>query len=264
MPINVTCPSCFTRFTVNDKFAGKSGPCPKCKSTIKIPEKSEEVVIHAPKDDIPKDSKGKSIIAPIRREEVKLGLPVILAASLGTVAALGVALGLRLSQTPPAAALVVLGALFLAVPLVVAGYWFLQTDDLQGYKGKELWVRAGICGLVFALTWAVYVFVPVIIGSHATVAETTPIEMLVLVAVMIGLGTVAAVLALEMEVAQGVMLFMLYFIVSFFLAWLAGAPLGEFLPGTAKPAAATPGAIQPANPLPSETTEPKRPPNLLQ
>ena len=35
MAIDVTCPSCHTRFQVSDKFAGKSGPCPKCKNTIR-------------------------------------------------------------------------------------------------------------------------------------------------------------------------------------------------------------------------------------
>ena len=48
MPINVTCPGCLKRFSVADKFAGKKGPCPKCKKIITIPKKEDEVVIHAP------------------------------------------------------------------------------------------------------------------------------------------------------------------------------------------------------------------------
>ncbi|MEC8508925.1 MAG: MJ0042-type zinc finger domain-containing protein, partial [Planctomycetota bacterium] len=34
MSIRVTCPGCHARFNVSDQFAGKSGPCPKCKKTI--------------------------------------------------------------------------------------------------------------------------------------------------------------------------------------------------------------------------------------
>ena len=48
MPINVTCPGCLKRFSVADKFAGKQGPCPKCKKIITIPKKEDQVVIHAP------------------------------------------------------------------------------------------------------------------------------------------------------------------------------------------------------------------------
>src|SRR4029078_3445076 len=35
-------------FSVGDKFAGKQGPCPKCKAVITIPKPADEVVIHAP------------------------------------------------------------------------------------------------------------------------------------------------------------------------------------------------------------------------
>jgi predicted Zn finger-like uncharacterized protein len=262
MPINVTCPSCLTRFAVNDKFAGKSGPCPKCKTTIKIPEKDEEVVIHAPVDAAPKDSKGKSVIKPLRREDVKLSLTVIVAASLTAIVAIGVALAFGISRTAPPAWLLAAGAILLAVPLVATGYWFLHTDELQGYQGKELWVRSAACAAVFALAWLVYIFVPPIIGSHSTVAETTPVEMALLIAVMIGLGTAAAVLSLELEIGQAVMLYMLYFIITFVLAWMAGAPLSQFIPGTSQagqaPGVSTP---QPTQPAPTET---KRPPTLLQ
>ena len=48
MPIQVTCPGCLKRFSVADKFAGKKGPCPKCKQIITIPKKEDEVIIHAP------------------------------------------------------------------------------------------------------------------------------------------------------------------------------------------------------------------------
>ena len=87
---------------------------------------------------------------------------------------------------------------------------------------------------------------------------------------MIALGSTAAVLSLELEVAQ-VLLYMLYFITSFVLVWLSGTPLGEVLPGhgelrpaalessrrssVAEPAAAEPAAVEP----------PRRSiPNLLQ
>src|SRR5262245_6594726 len=38
MPILVTCPGCKAQFNVGEKFAGKQGPCPKCKALITIPK----------------------------------------------------------------------------------------------------------------------------------------------------------------------------------------------------------------------------------
>jgi hypothetical protein len=262
MPINVTCPTCLTRFQVNDKFAGKSGPCPKCKATIKIPDKTEEVVIHAPKDDAPKDSKGTSVIKPISRREVKLSLPIIVAASIGALLTVGLSLGFGISQTPPPTALLAFAAVALAVPLVMAGYWFLHNDELQGFVGKELWSRASICAIVFAITWLIYVFVPPLIGLNDLVSETNPMTMALMIVAMAAIGTVAAVLILELEIGQGIMLFMEYFIITFLLAWMAGAPLSEFLPGTPRGEVKS-KSNQPVAPDRS-SDEVKRPPNLLQ
>ena len=76
MPIQVTCPGCLSRFTVSDKYAGKKGPCPKCKKEIMVPDKAQEVVIHAPEVSGPKDSKGVAVLKPIKRGEFRVGWKV--------------------------------------------------------------------------------------------------------------------------------------------------------------------------------------------
>ena len=48
MSILVVCPGCRKRFSVSDKFAGQTGPCPNCKAKIRVPTKEEEVKIHGP------------------------------------------------------------------------------------------------------------------------------------------------------------------------------------------------------------------------
>jgi hypothetical protein len=83
MAIDVTCASCKTRFQVSDKFAGKQGPCPKCKKIITVPSKSDEVVIHVPESG-PKDSKGKLVLKPIARKETRLTL-VNIGAIVGSI-----------------------------------------------------------------------------------------------------------------------------------------------------------------------------------
>jgi hypothetical protein len=274
MPIAVTCPSCLTRFSVSDKYAGKSGPCPKCKGTIKIPDKTEEVLIHAPEEKAPKDSRGRSIFKPIRREEVRLSWPVVLSTALGTILAFGIALAFRVAATAPPAVLVALAVPVLAIPIVVAGYWFLRDDDLQGYTGKELWIRCAICALAFTLGWGLYSWIPLFVSDYVSLVEVTTLEMLVMIALMIALGTVAAVLSLELEVGQGLALYMLYFILTFILAWVSGTPMAAVLPGSssldAAPAARQPVDTPPSAPdsrkdaLPSPQPPPRDIPKVLQ
>ncbi len=274
MPIPVTCPSCLTRFSVSDKYAGKTGPCPKCKSTIKIPELSDQVVIHAPVDSGPKDSKGKSVLKPIRRQEVKLSLPIVIGSVLGSLAVLGVALGFGLTKTSPPVALLGVSSILLAIPLVTAGYWFLRDDELQGYNGRELWIRTAICSFIFAALWGLYSFLPAFVSGYSTVAEMATFEMLMAIGMMIAIGTLAAILSLELETGQGLLLYMLYLVITFILAWVSGTPLSEILPGNRTNADKVPSiqqpAVQPGVPQPQseQPTAPEEPkpvvPNLLQ
>lgn len=270
MAIPVTCPSCFKRFSVSDKFAGKTGPCPACQKPIKIPEKSEEVVIHAPDTATPKDSTGKSILSPVRRKEVKLGMPVILGASLGAVTVFAIAIGLRLSGDAPPTGLLAPASFLLGLPLVFVGYWFLQDDELEGFRGRPLLLRCALAALIFAVTWALYAFLPMYISGYESMAEISGLEMAIFIALMIAVGTAASVLIFELEVTQGILHYMLYFAVTFALAWLAGTPLSAPLTGgaagTPAPTVTEPGPAgqdKPSAPVPPATPEQKIP-NLLQ
>ena len=44
MAIQVLCSGCGSRFAVSDRFAGKTGPCPKCKKPITIPTPAVKAV----------------------------------------------------------------------------------------------------------------------------------------------------------------------------------------------------------------------------
>jgi hypothetical protein len=73
MSIIVVCPGCLKSFKVSDKFAGKSGPCPKCKRTLQVPTKETEVKIHVPEAFAGggKSAAGKLITKPIARVNAK-------------------------------------------------------------------------------------------------------------------------------------------------------------------------------------------------
>lgn len=239
MAIQVTCPGCLKRFQVNDKFAGKTGPCPSCSKPIKIPDKSDEVVIHAPEGDGPKDSKGRPVFKPIRRQEVKLSLPVILAASLGTLICLGVALLVRFTNQETPTALLVLGSVLLAPPLVFAGYWFLHDDELEGYVGKELILRTALCSLAFMGTWGLYALIPSYLNGYSSLREIGGLDLVIIIPIMIILGTLTSLAAFELEFGQAAMHYLLYFAITLVLAVIMGAEL--------------------ASPLAREATSPKPP-----
>lgn len=266
MPIQVTCPGCLKRFSVSEKFAGKTGPCPSCQKTIKIPDKSDEVVIHAPEAG-PKDSKGRPVLKPIRRSEVKLKPPVIIGVSVGCLAILAIALGLGLSGSQPGTAILAIGSLLLAAPVVFVGYWFLRDDELAGYLGRPLLIRVAICSVGFAFTWGVYAFIPMYLSDHQSMSEITGIQMAIFVPIMIVIGTVVSVLVFEFEVLSGVMHYVLYFAITFFLAWLAGAHLSEPLSGGgANPPEVNQGTVPGAavEAPPSNEPPPQSIPKLLQ
>lgn len=225
MPIQVTCPGCLARFSVSDKYAGQVGPCPKCKKQIKVPDKSQEVVIHAPEVG-PKDSKGVSILKPLRRKDFKLTK-----AQLG-IAAGSVALALLLAivgrfafPTPPWWYLA-FGAIALAFPIAWTGYTFLRDDELGGFTGQELWIRLGVCAAVFALTWGIYWGIGYYLGN-TTLAEVDTVTMAVLLAIMIGIGTSVSLGAMELEFSQSFLHYGFYLAVSFLLAIIAGAEIAE-------------------------------------
>lgn len=195
MPIDVTCTGCKARFQVSDKFAGKQGPCPKCKAVIQVPEKSAQVVVHAPEVTGPKDSKGKAVLKPITRKDTRL-TPLLLVSLIGSVAlVLGGAIALRFmyplpppekptpgvvarkavkpAERPVPTAFLALGALILAPPLSWAGYSFLRDDELEPLSGKELLTRTMICSATYATLWAIYLLVKMLALGGVSPDATT-------------------------------------------------------------------------------------------
>ncbi|MEM0926018.1 MAG: hypothetical protein AAGJ83_08275, partial [Planctomycetota bacterium] len=152
MPIQVTCRHCLKRFQVSDKFAGKSGPCPNCKKTIEIPKADEQVVIHAPKDDAPTDSTGKSVLKPIRRKETDVTRNGLLITSAAVAFVFLCAIVVRFMNLEGGSMLgaQIVGLLSLAPPLTWAGYSFLYDQEREPYVGPELRNSVLICSAIFA------------------------------------------------------------------------------------------------------------------
>ncbi len=215
MPISVVCSGCQTRFEVSEKYAGKQGLCPKCKSIIKIPEVlADDVKIHAPKEFATggKDRKGRAITKPVPRSDAKVRPGVIGAIIVGSVLSLAVALvGRSLGE----GAKLVLGAcgLFLVgPPLAVGGYFFLRNDELEAYQGRELWTRAALCGMGYAILWGVFAGLRLQWGIPSDMYHWVFVAPLLIAA-----GGALAVAAFDLDFGSGALHYCFYLIVTLLL-----------------------------------------------
>jgi hypothetical protein len=220
MPIPVICPGCKAAFQVSDKFAGKKGPCPKCKTVITIPEASPEIVIHAPKPEGPTDSTGRPVFLPILRQETVLSQTAIFAlvAAVVTVLLVAVVVGLATNRHPPTF-LLVLGAVGLAPPLSLAGYAMLRDQESPPYRGTTLWLRIGVTSLVYVVLWALYPWIPAMYFGEPPYA---PFALLVIVPIMLGIGGLAAYASLDFEFGPAVLHYGFYLAMTVILSMLAG------------------------------------------
>ncbi len=175
MPISIICPGCHARFQVSEKFAGKQGPCPKCKTIINIPKVDEQVKIHAPEDyggGGATDTKGQPVLKPIAREETRLSTNLTVLIVAVSLVTLGLAWMIGSSSKDESGVVNVspvvlgVGAAALAIPLVLAGYAFLRDDELEPYRGMELWIRAVICAAIYAGLWGAEAVVMQIMKEH--------------------------------------------------------------------------------------------------
>ncbi len=214
------------RFSVSDKYAGKKGPCPKCKKEIVVPDKSQEVVVHAPETTGPKNSQGVSVLKPIKRKEFRVGWKTLAGAAMGTIAVIGFAIWIRLSGSPPPTGLLVFGAIALAPPIVMLSYTFLRNDELEGYSGKEYLLRTAVCSLVFAGTWFLYGMIALYLDNKS-LADVPVLQMALLMVGMMVIGTIASLATLELEIGQAAMHYLTYFAAAFFLCLIMGVELAE-------------------------------------
>ncbi len=223
-----------TRFNVSDQFAGKQGPCPKCKKTIAIPEKDESVVVHAPKHSGPSDSAGRPVLKPIKRSETKLTSTQIAIIACTIIGFLLAAMMMRMmveDKTEFPAWILRAGSILIAFPVVYGAYTFLRDQELGGFLGRDLWIRIPACSTVYALLWFAFWIANLAFPGNVTLTCGTG------VGAMIAIGAAAAMLLLDLDYLMGIVHFGLYLGVCVLARVILG--IGA-LPGMLNSAPATP------------------------
>ncbi len=225
MSIIVTCPGCRKSFKVSDKFAGKTGRCPRCKHTLQVPTKAEEVTVHAPEAFAGggRTTTGKLITKPIARTDLKahpVAIVVIVAAVL--LVLLATWAGGHAGGKPPGVFanpwLTAAGLLLVSLPLVVAAYGVLRDDELEPFRGRSLYVRSAICGTAYAVLWGVFSLLvsPSLSGEIWNWIFVLPPFVLA--------GGFFAFASLDLEFGNATMHYGFYLLATLVLRWAAGMP----------------------------------------
>jgi hypothetical protein len=220
MAIPVTCPGCRTRFQVSDQHAGKSGPCPKCKTTIRVPTKEEEVKIQVPEQFVSggRTVSGGVVFKPIARKEVKFS-PMVALGIVGAFLAVLLVTWVARGLIQTSALVRALGLLAVSPALVIGAYTFLRDDELEPHRGRSLYVRAGICAVAYAILWGVYGYA----SAWATTDGTRELWTWVFIAPpFLIAGSLVALACLDLEFGDGFFHYSFYLLVTMLLRWTAG------------------------------------------
>ena len=223
MPINVTCPGCMKRFTVADKFAGKTGPCPNCKKKITIPKLEDQVIIHAPEHSEAGavGAEGRHVLKTYKRKDTKFQPLVFTGVAAFVLVAILIALVMR--GRPHEMWINGLAAAILGPPLAWASYTFLRDAEFEGYRGLNLMMRALACGLVYALMWGVYTFLATrFFGPTALTKGLEIWQMVVLFVPVFAAGTLAAYASFDLDPGSAFFSCAMYFAVTVVLRLVSG------------------------------------------
>ncbi len=222
MSIIVTCPGCRKSFRVSDKFAGKSGPCPKCKRTLQVPTKAEEVTVHAPEAFAGggRSTTGKLVTKPIARTDLRahpVAVALIVAAVLLVLLLTWVAGRSKLFEGTPGMIVATVGLLLVSPPLVIAAYEVLHDDELEPFRGLSLYVRSGLCGLGYVLLWGIFSLV-----ASAGLVTGDVWNWVFIVPPFVLVGGFVAFAALDLEFGNAAFHYGFYLVATLLLRWAAG------------------------------------------
>lgn len=218
MAIFVVCPGCRTRFNVSDKFAGKSGPCPKCKTVIQIPKLTEQLVIHEPEQFASggRTQTGKLATKPIARPRLEVNA-VAAAAVIGVILVVAVGtfvLGRASAFENPIVR--ILGLVLVTPALAAGGYAFLHSeDDLFPLQGRRLYVRAILCAACYLGIWAGFE------GMRGFLITPETWTWVVFASPLFVLGGFVAYLTMDLDYGNGLLHFAFFVLVTVLLRWAA-------------------------------------------
>lgn len=216
--IFVTCSQCRSRFQADEKHAGKTVPCPKCKNPLRIPTPEDDVVIHGGElfESGPKDTQGRVVLRPVERTQTHWSWKIAIPVFVGIAIFLTATWFLRdvFASTP---SLSYIGVLLISVPYVLGAYHIFRDDDLEPYRGRELWIRVLIVSAVYVLLWPLLDYVLKLFGG--------PIEIywwFLIAPPILFVGAIASEQSLEISFSDGLLHYTGFLLIGGLWRWFAG------------------------------------------
>jgi hypothetical protein len=114
------------------------------------------------------------------------------------------------------------GAIALAPPLILAGYFFLRDEELEPHRGTSLIIRVANCSAVYAALWLVHWYVKV-----SLVGSGQPLELFHLAFILpalVGLGAFTAYATLDLDFGNGALHYGFYLLVTALLRMIVRLP----------------------------------------
>jgi hypothetical protein len=218
MAIDVTCPGCFKRFQVSDRYAGMKGPCPSCNVIINIPK--DKLVIAEP-DEFQsggKTIKGRAILKPIDRKVAVIGGREWGLMALCVVGVFGLALLVgRFSAdigTWGVRAIALLGAGGTAFGTVIFGYILLRSgNELEYYEGPDLYQRAGACAGAYTVLWVLFEWIVYYLNAQGNFV------LWIYIVPFIVFSVIAAMALFDLDISMATAHYFIFFFAIIFLRW---------------------------------------------
>lgn len=183
---------------------------------IQVPEKAQEVKVHTPEQFASggRSVTGKLVTKPISRQQVKVR-PRMATAIAG--AAIGVVLltwltGGLLQYYPVRG----LGLLVLSPVLVFTAYTFLRDDELEPYRGRQLYIRSAACATTYVILWAIFAYVKDVVRPEDLW------QWFFMAPPFLVLGSLVAWVSLDLEPGSGFFHYTFYLLVTILLQRVGG------------------------------------------
>ena len=206
MAIDVICPGCFKRFQVSDQFAGRTGPCPGCKTVISIPTLEDQVVIEEPVHKPGAPGAHTKIDGIARRVGFFGRFEVITLCSLFAAAAV-IAILSNILQGDPVGVLNATSGFFFALGLVlvslassVLGYGVLKDSEVEAFDRRSTIIRSAITAIIYCLIASVFVAAALLFDHHK---DPRTLILTIVGAACFVIASFAPMVLYEMELIQG-------------------------------------------------------------
>ena len=218
MAIDVTCPGCFKRFQVSDRYAGMKGPCPSCNTIINIPKDKLKIAEPDEFESGGKTVKGRAVLKPLDRKVAVIAGREWGMMALCVVGVFGLAMFVGRFSADIGVwgvrTIALMGTAGVAYGTTIFGYILLRSgDELEYYEGPDLHQRTGYCAGAYTLLWVLFEMLVHYVGAQGTIV------LWIYLVPFIAVGIIAAAALFDLDFSVATVHYFIFFFAVIVLRW---------------------------------------------